>query len=160
MTNVWCVRADFGKYTAQFLEGGYCGIGFMQGELSLAGVTNREELRALYQSENPADSPFVVGQQVGQMARFLLEMKAGDYVLTPAADTEWLQFGVVAADPSYKFVIGEDDLSEAGHIKEPGCVDTPVARSTHSLRLFEPEGREKMSDQNLEFLRVQTEYAL
>ena len=45
----------------------------------------------------------MVGQNVGQIARFLVEIKAGDHVITPAADTEWLHYGAVAAGPSYIF---------------------------------------------------------
>ena len=29
MTNVWCVRAEFGTFTKQFVEGGYVAIGWM-----------------------------------------------------------------------------------------------------------------------------------
>ena len=29
MTNVWCVRAEFGTYTKQFVDGGYVAIGWL-----------------------------------------------------------------------------------------------------------------------------------
>ena len=108
MTNVWCVRAEFGTYTRQFVEGGYVGIGWMRGT-DLTGVKTREELQPLYREAHPDDtSNIVVGQQVGQIARFLLEIQAGDYVITPAADTEWLHYGKVAPDPSYAYSEGDD----------------------------------------------------
>ena len=101
MTNVWCVRAEFGTYTQAFVGGGYVAIGWMP-ELDLATVDSRDALYPLYKQVYPKDSSnIVIGQQVGQIARFLLEIQAGDYVITPASDTEWLHYGTVAADPSY-----------------------------------------------------------
>ena len=97
MTNVYCVRAESGTYTKHFVDGGYVAIGWLDND-DLSQVTTRDELYPLYKAEYPADtSNIVIGQQVGQIARFLLEMQAGDYVITPAADTEWLHYGKVAA---------------------------------------------------------------
>lgn len=101
MTALWCVRAEYGTYTKQFVEGGYVAIGWMN-DIDLSNVKTREEIRVLYRAAHPEDtSPIVIGQQVGQIARFLLEIQAGDYVITPASDTELLRFGTVEADPSY-----------------------------------------------------------
>ena len=108
MTKVWCVRADFGIYTKQFVEGGYAAIGWMPNS-DLASVKARDEIYPLYKAEHPEDtSNIVIGQQVGQIARFLLEIRAGDHVITPAADTEWLHYGKVAPDPSYQYAPGSD----------------------------------------------------
>lgn len=82
MTNVWCVRADFGTYTKQFVDGGYVAIGWMPNS-DLSRVERRDELYPLYKAEHPDNtSNIVIGQQVGQIARFLLEIQAGDYVIT------------------------------------------------------------------------------
>jgi restriction system protein len=95
------VRAEFGTYTKQFVEGGYVAIGWIP-EVSLSSIKSRDELYPLYKQAYPKDtSNIVIGQQVGQIARFLLEIQPGDYVITPAADTEWLHYGEVAPDPSY-----------------------------------------------------------
>jgi predicted Mrr-cat superfamily restriction endonuclease len=108
MNNVFCVRAEFGTYTKQFVAGGYVAIGWMP-DVDLSGVTVREELYPLYRKAHPKDtSNVVIGQQVGQIARFLLEIEAGDYVITPAADTEWLHYGRIAEDPSYFYAPGTD----------------------------------------------------
>lgn len=108
MNNVFCVRAEFGTYAQQFVSGGYVAIGWMA-NTDLAAITTRDELYPLYKAAHPDDtSNIVIGQQVGQIARFLLEMKAGDYVITPAADTELLHYGSVAPDPSYFFATGDD----------------------------------------------------
>ena len=108
MTNVWVVRAEFGRYTNNFVENGYVAIGWMP-EKDLSTVKERERLYPIYREAHPNDkSNIVVGQQVGQIARFLLEIKAGDHVITPAADTEWLHYGQVAADPSYFYSDGND----------------------------------------------------
>jgi predicted Mrr-cat superfamily restriction endonuclease len=93
--NIWCVRANYGKYAQHFINGSYAAIGWFEDDL--AHVTTREEIYAIYKADNPNDSNTVMGQQVGQIARFLLEMQQGDYVITPAEDTEFLHYGIVGA---------------------------------------------------------------
>jgi len=108
MINLFCVRAEFGTYTQNFIDGGYVAIGWLKGT-DLSRVGTREELYPFYKEAYPQDtSNIVIGQQVGQIARFLLEMKADDYVITPAADTEWLHYGKVASDTSYFYAAGDD----------------------------------------------------
>ncbi|THD10999.1 restriction endonuclease [Metallibacterium scheffleri] len=108
MTNVWCVRAEFGTYAKHFVEGAYVAIGWIP-KVDLSGIKARDQLQPIYRAEHPEDtSNIVIGQQVGQIARFLLEIHAGDYVITPAADTEWLHYGVIDADPSYVYAAGDD----------------------------------------------------
>jgi restriction system protein len=108
MSNVWCVRAESGTYTKHFVAGGYVAIGWMSA-VNLSHVKTRDELYPLYRQAHPGDtSNIVIGQQVGQIARFLLEMKAGDYMCTPAADTELLHYGRLAPDPSYVYASGDD----------------------------------------------------
>jgi restriction system protein len=110
MTNVWCVRAEFGTYTRYFVEGGYIGIGWLP-NIDLSAIKSRDELYPLYKQAHPNDaSNIVIGQQVGQIARFLLEIRADDYVITPAADTELLHYGRIAADPSYFYVANDDGV--------------------------------------------------
>lgn len=97
MKKVWCVRAEFGTYTNQFLNGDYIAIDYGIGA-DLSDMNSREELTTVYKEFHPDDvSNVVIGQQVGQIARFLLEMKEGDYVVTPASDSEWLHFGKISS---------------------------------------------------------------
>jgi len=108
MINVWCVRGEFGTYAKHFVEGGYVAIGWMP-DADLSAISTRDELYPLYKMAHSADtSNIVIGQQVGQVARFLLEIKPRDYVITPASDTEWLHYGRVEADPSYVYAAGDD----------------------------------------------------
>lgn len=75
VSNVWCVRAEFGTYTKYFVEGGYVAIGFVR-NTDLSGIRAREELYPLYRAEHPDEtSNIVIGQQVGQVARSLLEIE-------------------------------------------------------------------------------------
>ena len=75
MSNVWCVRAGSGAYAKQFVLGGYVGVHFgMTSDLSQ--VSSRDELTALYRAAHPDEtSNLVIGQQVGQLARFLREIQ-------------------------------------------------------------------------------------
>ena len=68
MQNVWCVRADYGTYTKNFVQGGYVAVGYGLAS-SLADVTSRETLTTIYKQANPSEtSNLVIGQQVGQVA--------------------------------------------------------------------------------------------
>ena len=53
MTNVWCVRARYGKYAVQFTTGGFAAIGWLpQVDLSTT-AKDRPEIRRLYQETHP-----------------------------------------------------------------------------------------------------------
>ena len=106
--SVYCIRADFGKYAEHFVKGDYAAIDYGMG-VDLSSIKTREELSTLYRTKHPEQtSNIVVGQQVGQIARFLLEIKASDYIITPATDTEWLHYGAIEDDPSYYLHTGND----------------------------------------------------
>lgn len=107
MPEVYVVRAEFGRYTEDFLKGGYAAIGWMQ-DVDLSGINSRDELYPIYREQYPEDtSNVVIGQQVGQIARFLLEIRAGDYVITPSSNTEIIHYGTVTPD-SYYYFTGKD----------------------------------------------------
>jgi predicted Mrr-cat superfamily restriction endonuclease len=134
MTNVWCVRAKFGEYTQHFVKGGYVAIGWLY-ERDLSTVRTRDELYPLYRAAYPEDeSNVVVGQQVGQIARFLLEVRAGDIVVAPDADSDLLYFGEVQADPSYFHWTGEDGCPFR-HRRRTEWVKKPLRRSELSVPL-------------------------
>ncbi len=129
--NVWVVRADFGRYTDNFINGGYIAIGWIW-ERDLTAISSREELYPIYRQTHPDDkSNIVVGQQVGQIARFLLEIKAGDYVITPPTDTEWLHYGKVAADPYY--FSNENDGCPYPHRRKIEWAQRRLKRSEFSI---------------------------
>jgi len=95
LTNVWCVRAEFGHYAEDFLRGGYAAIGWLK-DTTLAQITSRDQLKQLYRDYHPdEESNVVIGQQVGQIARFLMEIEEGDTIITPDRNTEILHYGVV-----------------------------------------------------------------
>jgi len=132
MSDVWCVRAEYGTYTDHFLKHGYAGIGWMD-NTDLSAIKTYDELYPLYKAEHPEDtSKYVVGQQVGQIGRFLLDIQAGDYVITPAADTELLYYGQVEADPSYFFVTKEDG-SPYHHRRRVKWAEKPLQRYSLSV---------------------------
>lgn len=132
MAEVYCVRAEYGQYTQHFLDGDYIAIGWLC-NTNLSTIKNREELYPIYKKEHPDDtSNIVIGQQVGQIGRFLLEIKAGDYVITPAKDTEFIFYGVVEEDPSYYFSDGSDGCPFL-HRRKIKWNKTPVQRSIFSV---------------------------
>ncbi|MBL6985770.1 MAG: restriction endonuclease [Methylobacter sp.] len=98
---IYCVRAEFGTYTQNFLDGDYAAIGWLP-DNDLSAITSRDDLYPLYRAAHPTDtSNVVIGQQVGQISRFLLDIKAGDYVIVPASNTEYIYYGVVKDAPYF-----------------------------------------------------------
>jgi len=132
MKNVWCVRADFGLHTDRFVDGGYIGLGYNL-KSSLAEVVERDELNVLVRQANPSvTSNLVIGQQAGQVARFLLDMQEGDYVITPTADTEWLRYGQVNAK-GYWFEASPSDGCPYHQRRGVTWNDTKLSRSGFSV---------------------------
>ena len=132
MLGVWCVRADFGTYAKQFVEGGYIAIDYSIAR-DLQAVNTREELAAIYRAFHPDEtSNIVVGQQAGQLARFLLEIKAGDYVITPA-DTDWLNYGEVLENPPYYYLPNSDDSCPYRHRRRVKWAEKQLKRSEFSI---------------------------
>ncbi len=129
---VYCVRADFGTYTDHFVNGGYIALGWLP-DNDLSKVQSRDELYSLYRNAYPDHiSNLVIGQQVGQIARFLLEIKAGDYVITPAQNTEFIYYGVVEND-AYYFASGENDGCPYLQRRKVKWCDNPIQRSQFSV---------------------------
>ena len=128
---LYCVRAEFGTYTKQFIDGGYVAIDWLPND-DLSHITTREELYPLYKKEYPNDkSNVVIGQQVGQIGRFLLEIKEGDYVITPAQNTEFIYYGIVEPD-AYFFAENPDDFPYL-HRKKVKWNKLPIQRSQFSV---------------------------
>ena len=128
---LYCVRAEFGTYTRHFLDGGYMAIGWLPNH-SLGEVKNKNELYPIYKKQHPKDtSNIVIGQQVGQIARFLLEIKAGDFVIVPDSNTEYIYYGVVEED-SYFFSNGVDGCPFL-HRRKVKWHKEPIQRSQFSV---------------------------
>ena len=133
MKKVWCVRAENGMFAHQFVDGGFMGIGWLR-NVDVGDVRTREELYPIYREAHPQDtSNIVVGQQVGQIARFLLEIQAGDYVITPAADTEKLHYGTVADSPSYYFEPSPSDGCVYTQRRKVGWAEDTLSRGSFSV---------------------------
>lgn len=133
MPNVFCVRADFGTYTEHFVKGGYAAIGWLD-HTDITRVTTKEGLTPLYRNEHPNDtSNVVIGQQVGQIARFLFEIQPGDFVVTPASNSRWLRYGEVE-DASYVFA-GTTDGCRFRHRRQVKWADDRIDRTVFSVPL-------------------------
>ena len=133
MSGIYCVRAQNGKYTKDFLEGGYVAIGWLH-ELDLSSINSRDEIRERYQKYHPEDtSQYKIGQQVGQVARFLLEIKPKDFVITPYFDTEFVRYGILKNEP-YQYVKNPQDDCPYKHRRSVEWIGK-IPRSAFSIPL-------------------------
>ncbi|QNR86758.1 restriction endonuclease [Pedobacter riviphilus] len=130
MDKIYCVRADFGKYAHEFINGGYVGIGWLWGT-NLSHIQSKDDLYPLYKAEYPNDiSNVVIGQQVGQIARFLLELQEGTFVITPSSDTDFLYYGTIEKDSYY---YADEDNCPYRHRKKVKWEKKPILRSEFSV---------------------------
>jgi predicted Mrr-cat superfamily restriction endonuclease len=132
MNEIYCVRAEFGTFTEQFVNGGYVSIGWLPNN-NLSAIKNKDELYPLYKAEYPNDtSNVVIGQQVGQIARFLFDINPGDFVITPAKDTDYIYYGIIEENPYY-FVSEPVDTCPYKHRKKVKWIKNPIQRSQFSV---------------------------
>ncbi|MCX5513748.1 hypothetical protein C3941_13610 [Kaistia algarum] len=127
----WCVRAESGRYAEAFVQGGYVAIGW--GEIpDLAEDKDRQKLVERYRQAFPDHSNYVVGQQTGQIARFVIEMAAGDLVITPDANTELLRCGRVEGAYYWQ---PDDAACPLPHRRRVNWFKKPLIRSSLSVPL-------------------------
>ena len=126
---IWVVRADGGEYTASCVKGGFTGIGWNDmGDLT--GIREREVLAQRFQEEYPNQYSGVLGN----IARFYLEMRGGDYVITPTEDSKWLRYGRVVDGQSYYYQPPDDDCRYA-HRRKVEWAAEPLNRLELSIPL-------------------------
>ncbi|MGB0713796.1 MAG: restriction endonuclease [Gammaproteobacteria bacterium] len=130
MPNIYCVRANNGQYADVFLKHGFTAIGWFEGA-DLETLKNREEVLAAYRSKFPDHNRYTTGQQVGQISRFLFDIKPGDYVLLPPMNSEFIHWGVVQEAPCFQ-ADGSDGCPY--ELRRPvRWHKTPVPRTTFSV---------------------------
>ncbi len=105
---VWVIRADYGASKNAFAENGYIGVGHGMDGVDLSRVTSPEEIRRLFVQEHPDErNEQSIGIRSSQVARFHLEIRSGDYVLTPELYMDWVRYGQFDSDNRY--YANEDD---------------------------------------------------
>ena len=103
MTNVWVVRAEYGKHTQDFIEGGYVAAGWLR-EYDLKDFSSKEDIRQFYYQTYPNENPNRTKTGASQIATFSRDIKSRDYIITPANNTKDLHYGMVEDEPLYYFL--------------------------------------------------------
>ncbi len=102
--SVFVIRAEFGQFTDTFREHGYVGIGWLQ--TSLPAYT-KENIEDAYRKNFPDNPDGNVRINVGQINRFIHDIKEGDIILCPYRDNQLL-----AGKIKGKFYFKEDNTSK------------------------------------------------
>ena len=89
-TNVYVVRADYGRFTSVFQEEGYVAIGWFDADPTVWDLTDKEVLKEKYRQKFPNDPAMRLNQNVGQIYRFVSEIQIGDVVICPSQDNQLL----------------------------------------------------------------------
>lgn len=133
---VHMVRADGGVYAEAFKKGGYAGIGWFE-DVDLSPMIAQEDkeglkewLREQYRARHTGASNLSVGQNVGIIWRFLVEVVPGTYVGTPTEDSSKLMVGQVTGD--YYFEPNPTD-SPYPHRRPVKWFDKLLSRNTLSV---------------------------
>lgn len=131
MSKVWVVRADGGHYAQHFVQQGYVGIDWNDLP-DLSGVMNRAELADLYHSRYTS-SGHGAAVDLGQIGRFVFDIRPGDYVVTPSMNPQVLHYGVVDSE-RYYFTEVEDGGSSFHRLRVKWSMRT-VRRDRLTKRL-------------------------
>lgn len=99
MKNIYVVRADFGRYTEAFKQNSYVGLGWFNQLIDKS--FSRENVKELYRKVYPNDNPMRVGQNSGQVYRFVHDFNIGDIVITPYS-TNQLLVGEITSEVYHK----------------------------------------------------------
>lgn len=126
----YCVRADRGAYAEAFRDGGYAAIGWREiGDLSHIPRDDVEALTAAYDVAYPDDGKRRRDLNLGQIGRFMWDIRPGDVVATPMEQPEYLLVGVV--DSPYYYEITPE--CPYGHRRKVRWLDEPTLRSSLSV---------------------------
>ncbi len=122
---VWMVRGGREESAVDlFLSEERVGIGFNMDRADLSQVSNRDEIESAYRNANKEASSSRVGQNVGQIKTFVLDMKVGDYVIMPVGGH--VRYGAVTSRPYHDpDVIYENNRSVAWY-------EAPIPRESLS----------------------------
>jgi restriction system protein len=88
--SVFVLRADFGRYTDTFEKEGYIGIGWFTEDPIGWDLMDKDLLKVKYRELFPNDPNMRINQNVGQIHRFVNELKVGDLVISPFMDASLL----------------------------------------------------------------------
>lgn len=97
---VFVLRADYGRYTDTFKTKEYIGIGWFEETNPLQSnwdLTDKNFLKEKYREKYPDDANMRVNQNVGQIFRFVNDMRIGDIVISPY-NTNDLIIGKISSD--------------------------------------------------------------
>lgn len=148
LPNIWVVRADGGQYTEACVKGGFTGIGWNEvGDLF--DFSEREALKRRFEESFPEHS----GQARGNVERFRFDVVQGDYVITPASNSNLLHYGSVV-DDRIQYVPNPTDGCRYAHRRRVKWAAQPLNRQQLSVPLQRGLGRLTVSRvrQRQEFL--------
>ena len=106
---VWVIRANDGRWAETFATNGYIGLHHGMDGVDMSGVRSRDEVRRMFELAHPdEDNERSIANRSSQVARFHLEIRCGDGVLTPGLGGE-VRCGRFVTDDSY-YVSDDDGL--------------------------------------------------
>jgi len=97
---VFVLRADYGRYTDVFRNNNYIGIGWFDEINPIQekwDLTDKDFLKEKYREKYKEDVNMRVNQNVGQIYRFINDLKIGDIVISPY-NTNELIIGKITGD--------------------------------------------------------------
>lgn len=107
--NYWLVRTEAGNYYSEFYHEDFIGIGWTEiKKWDIASLMDEELMNEHIQVCYPDKQ---AGRILGQIKRFVLEMKPGDIVLIPSESSRHITFGKIESDV-YDENVKLDDILE------------------------------------------------
>ena len=135
----------------RFLSQNRVGIGFGVGGVDLSVFANRREIANAYREANVGANNRSVGQNVGQIENFILDMKVGDYVIMPLGDQ--IRYGAITSHPYYDPSVGYENR------RKVAWYESPIPREQLSdlpLRKTVSEVKDQLKDEIWTWFRPST----
>lgn len=108
----WLVRTKGGKFFEDFYFQGYIAIGWNNTNIDIADTRDKKEIindmkNQVYEFYKEEKVP---GRPASQIYKFIKEMKKGDIVIVPNADSKYIAFGELTEDNMYIENIDSEDI--------------------------------------------------
>lgn len=117
----WFVRTNGGDYYNEYFNEGFIAVGFNSitdqspiiraEEDPVYKIALQERIKFEAESSSAEDKQIKPGLIINQLKRFLVEMSAGDIVLIPSENSQYISFGQIISDT---YLIDESELAEDG----------------------------------------------
>lgn len=100
MKNVWVSKSRKHGLTNHYFEEGFISMGWSDLP-DISTIKTRNELKVIFDESYPGETKMQIANHVGQIWKFLQEVKIGDFIVFPHKDTSTVEVGKIIGEYNY-----------------------------------------------------------